>query len=104
MRRAIAAQAMLQRAAHCCHLRSNGGHSKRYLIDTIQGMAMTLRLTDDEQEALRQRAALDGTSMQEAARRAVREYVTKAEHRDRVAAAAELITDRHADVLRRLGE
>lgn len=65
---------------------------------------MTLRLTDDEQEALRQRAALDGTSMQEAARRAVREYVTKAEHRDRVAAAAELITDRHADVLRRLGE
>ena len=67
-------------------------------------MAMTLRLTDDEQEALRRRATLDGTSMQEAARRAVREYVVKAEHRDRVVAAAELITDRHADALRRLGE
>lgn len=76
----------------------------RYLIDTIRDMAMTLRLTDDEQEALRQRAALDGTSMQEAARRAVREYVAKASHRDRVAAAANLIMDRHADALRRLGE
>ncbi|WP_423920327.1 ribbon-helix-helix protein, CopG family [Candidatus Poriferisodalis sp.] len=67
-------------------------------------MAMTLRLTDDEQEALRRRAALDGISMQEAARRAVREYVTKAEHRDRVASAADLIMERHGDALRRLGE
>ena len=67
-------------------------------------MAMTLRLTDEEQEALRQRAALDGTSMQEAVRRAVREYVTRAEHRDRVAAAAEVIMQRHAEALRRLGE
>ena len=70
----------------------------------MRPMAMTLRLTDEEQDALRQRAALDGTSMQEAARRAVREYVAKAEHRDRVAAAAELIQQRHADALRRLGE
>lgn len=67
-------------------------------------MAMTLRLTDEEQEALRRRAALDGTSMQEAARRAVREFVVKAEHRDRVAAAADLIMERHDEALRRLGE
>jgi plasmid stability protein len=67
-------------------------------------MAMTLRLTEEEQDALRTRAALDGTSMQEAARRAVREYVAKADHRDRVATAAELIMQRHADALRRLGE
>ena len=67
-------------------------------------MAMTLRLTDAEHEMLRRRATLDGTSMQEAARRAVREYVAKAEHRDRVATAADLIADRHADALRRLGE
>ncbi len=67
-------------------------------------MAMTLRLTDDEQEALRRRATLDGTSMQEAARRAVREYVAKAGHRDRVAVAADLVMDRHAEALRRLGE
>jgi len=65
---------------------------------------MTLRLTDDEQDALRMRAALDGTSMQEAVRRAVREYVARAEHRDRVGAAADVIMQRHADALRRLGE
>ena len=45
---------------------------------------MTLRLTDDEQAALRERAEAEGISMQEAARRAVREYVTKGQHRDRV--------------------
>ncbi len=67
-------------------------------------MAMTLRLTEEEQDALRERAALEGTSMQEAARRAVREYIAKADHRDRVAAAAELITQRHTVALRRLGE
>ena len=38
-------------------------------------MAMTLRLTEEEQDALRRRAALEGMSMQEAARRAVRDYV-----------------------------
>ena len=67
-------------------------------------MAMTLRLTEEEQDALRTRAALDGTSMQEAVRRAVREYVARAEHRDRVSAAADAIMERHADALRRLGE
>ena len=67
-------------------------------------MAMTLRLTEEERDALRRRASLDGTSMQEAVRRAVREYVAKAEHRDRVASAAELVMERHADALRRLGE
>ena len=67
-------------------------------------MVMTLRLTEEEQDALRRRAVLDGTSMQEAARRAVREYVTKAEHRDRVASAADLVMERHGDALRRLGE
>jgi len=67
-------------------------------------MAMTLRLTDEEQAALRKRAELDGVSMQEAARRAVREFVARADHRDRVSSAAELIMERHADPLRRLGE
>jgi hypothetical protein len=42
-------------------------------------MAMTLRLTDEEQAALRERARLEGISMQEAARRAVREYIVSAE-------------------------
>ncbi|WP_208294072.1 ribbon-helix-helix protein, CopG family [Ilumatobacter fluminis] len=67
-------------------------------------MAMTLRLTDTEQEALRARADAEGISMQEAARRAVREFVSRSEHRDRVAQAAGLIIETHSDALRRLGE
>ena len=67
-------------------------------------MAMTLRLTDSEQAALRERADAEGISMQDAARRAVREFVARGQHRDRVGAAAVLIMDKHADALRRLGE
>lgn len=67
-------------------------------------MAMTLRLTDSEQEALRERAEAEGISMQEAARRAVREFVARGQHGDRVSAATTLIMRRHADALRRLGE
>lgn len=63
---------------------------------------MTLRLTDEEHEALRARADAEGTSMQDTARRAIREYVGRREHRDRVAAAAELITNAHDDALKRL--
>lgn len=65
---------------------------------------MTLRLTDDEQAALRERAEAEGISMQEAARRAVREFVARGEHRDRVSAAARRVMDQHAEALRRLGE
>lgn len=64
---------------------------------------MTLRLTDEEQEALKARAAADGISMQEAARRAVREYVAAGEHRARVSEAAMRIARAHADALDRLG-
>jgi len=67
-------------------------------------MAMTLRLTDAEQTALRERAELEGISMQEAARRAVRDYITRGQHVDRVSAAAERVMVAHADALRRLGE
>lgn len=65
---------------------------------------MTLRLTDDEQAALRERAEAEGISMQDAARRAVREFVARGEHRDRVSAASRKVMHRHADALRRLGE
>jgi plasmid stability protein len=65
---------------------------------------MTLRLTDDEQAALRERAAAEGISMQDAARRAVREFVVRGQHRDRVSDAAKRVMDSHADALRRLGE
>lgn len=65
---------------------------------------MTLRLTDEEHEALRDRAALEGISMQEAARRAVRDYVASRDRRDRIDAAAALVMKRHGEALRRLGE
>ena len=67
-------------------------------------MAMTLRLTDSEQAALRERAEAEGISMQEAARRAVREFVGRGQHHDRVSTAAERIMSKHADALQRLGE
>jgi hypothetical protein len=66
-------------------------------------MAMTLRLTEEEQAALRQRAEAEGISMQEAARRAVRDYVARGQHRDRVRIAAERIMTAHAEALERLG-
>ena len=66
-------------------------------------VAMTLRLTDEEQVALQKRAEAEGISMQEAARRAVREYVARAEHRDRVTRSAERVMTTHAEALERLG-
>lgn len=66
-------------------------------------MAMTLRLSDDEQTALRERAEAEGISMQEAARRAVRTYVSQGQHRERVSAAAARVMAAHADALERLG-
>ena len=67
-------------------------------------MAMTLRLTDDEQMALRQLAAAEGSSMREAARRAVRDYVARRDHRERVGAAAARIMEAHGEALDRLGQ
>jgi hypothetical protein len=69
----------------------------------MPAMPMTLRLTDDEQAALRDRAEAEGISMQEAARRAVRDYIARGEHRERVAIAASRVIAAHADALERLG-
>jgi predicted transcriptional regulator len=66
-------------------------------------MAMTLRLTEEEQAALKERADAAGISMQEAARQAVREYVARSEHRDRVIGAARRVVASHGDALERLG-
>lgn len=74
-----------------------------YHSATMETMAMTLRLTDAEQTALRERAAADGVSMQDAARQAVRDYVTRRAHEDRVGAAADRVLDVHAEVIDRLG-
>ena len=67
-------------------------------------MAMTLRLTDEEKAALRMRAETEGISMQEAARRAIRQFVAAADHRELVTLAAERVTRAHIEALRRLSE
>lgn len=64
---------------------------------------MTLRLDEHDRESLRKRAAAEGISMQDAARRAIRDYLVRGEHRSRVSAATELILDVHADAIERLG-
>lgn len=65
---------------------------------------MTLRLNDEETEALRARAAAEGRSMQEVARQAVREYVDLADHAERLERVLDSELPRYADALRRLGE
>ncbi len=65
-------------------------------------MAMTLRLSDDESDALRRVAEREGTSMQEVARRAIREYTTGWEAQ-RDAYMTEWAA-KNVSLLRRLGE
>jgi plasmid stability protein len=67
-------------------------------------MAMTLRLSDDESEALRQRALREGRSMQEVARSAVREYIDRTSRRELLDDVLDDQLPRYAEALRRLGE
>jgi len=67
-------------------------------------MAMTLRLTDDEAEALRRRAQREGRSMQEVAREAVREYIDRASRRELLDRVLAEELPRYAEALERLGE
>lgn len=67
-------------------------------------MAMTLRLTQDETEALRERARREGRSMQEVAREAVREYIDRTSRRELLDRVLDEDLPRYAEALRRLGE
>jgi predicted transcriptional regulator len=67
-------------------------------------MAMTLRLTDDETLALRERARREGRSMQEVARTAVREYIDRTSRRELLDEVLDEELPRFAEALRRLGE
>jgi len=67
-------------------------------------MAMTLRLTDDETRALRMRAELEGRSMQDVARSAVREYIERTSKRELLDRVLDTELPRYAEALRRLGE
>jgi len=63
-------------------------------------MAMTLRLTDDETEALRGCADRLGKSMQEVARLAIAEYVSN--RQARLASAIRTVATEDAELLDRL--
>lgn len=63
-------------------------------------MAMNLRLTDQETEALRRRAEQEGRSMQEVARTAIGEYVS--DRPARLRAAIDRVRTQDAELLARL--
>lgn len=67
-------------------------------------MAMTLRLTDDETDALRLRASREGRSMQEVARTALRDYIERTSRRELLDDVLDQQLPRYAEALRRLGE
>ena len=67
-------------------------------------MAMTLRLTDDEAEALRLRAEIEQRSMQEIARQAVRDYIERTSRRDLLERVLDEELPRYAEALERLGQ
>jgi hypothetical protein len=70
--------------------------------DTIKFMAMTLRLTDEEAQALRRRAELERRSMQDVARQAVREYVESHSRADLLDRVLDEDLPRYAEALERL--
>lgn len=67
-------------------------------------MAMTLRLSDEEADALRRRADREGRSMQEVARAAVREYIDRTSRQELLDEVLDQELPRFAEALRRLGE
>jgi predicted transcriptional regulator len=67
-------------------------------------MAMTLRLTDDETDALRRRANREGRSMQDVARAAIRDYIDRTSRRELLDEVLDQELPRYAEALRRLGE
>jgi predicted transcriptional regulator len=67
-------------------------------------MAMTLRLTAEETEALRRRAKLEGRSMQEVAREAVRDYVERTSRRELLDRVLDEELPRFTEALERLGQ
>lgn len=67
-------------------------------------MAMTLRLTEEETEALRRQAEREHRSMQEVARLAVLDRIGRSERAALMRDIADEIMVRDAEALRRLGE
>ena len=65
-------------------------------------MPMTLRLEDSDVQALRRRAQLEGTSMQDVVQRAVRQYIELHSRLDLVDRVLDAELPRYAEALERL--
>jgi hypothetical protein len=76
----------------------------RYHSGIVSDMAMTLRLTDAETEALRAQAEIENRSMQDVARAALREYVTRRGNAELVDKELQYVVTRYAEALQRLGD
>lgn len=66
-------------------------------------MAMTLRLTPEDEQVLAELAAADGISRQEATIRAIHEVAARRGHQARVSEASASARQRYAELLERLG-
>ena len=67
-------------------------------------MAMTLRLTDEDERVLTSLAEADGVSKQEATIRAIHEVAARRGQERDVARASARARARYADVIERLGQ
>ena len=66
-------------------------------------MAMTLRLSAAQSDALRRRALAEGASMQDVARQAVRDYIERTSKRELLDRVLDDELPRYAEALERLG-
>lgn len=71
-------------------------------VDTMCVMPMTLRLEDSDVQALRRRAQVEGTSMQDVVQRAVRQYIEQQSRMDLVDQVLDVELPRYAEALERL--
>jgi hypothetical protein len=65
---------------------------------------MTLRTTEQQAEALRCQAALEGRSMQAVALSAIDEYIARHAHKAKVASVLHRVVNEEAGVLKRLAD
>lgn len=65
---------------------------------------MTLRLSDDEADALKRRAEREGRSMQDVARGAIRDYIKSTSKRELLDQVLDDVLPTYAEALERLGQ
>jgi predicted transcriptional regulator len=86
------------------HFQAGGGQVAQHLVPGWYRwpMAMNLRLTDEESEALRAKAEQEGRSMQEVAKTAIAQYVS--DRPRRLLSAIERVRTEDQELLERLSQ